>query len=349
MSQSSSQQRAVVILNPGDGTGLNFCRSLRLAGSWRTIAVATSRDDFHSSEADHRVLVEWSSPHDLVACVNEVVRAESAALVYVADTGPELAALSTARGHIDAPMLLPDPRDLEVMEDKWTSWEHLSSAGLAVPDTVVVGGPNDLTALFERHERVWLRRRRGSAGAGSIATSDQRFAAAWIEEQGGWGEFTAAECLSARTATFSGLWHDGELVRSQLRERLGWKHGYLSASGVTGITGAQKTVWDEALHELAVRCVLACAVRPHGAIGVDFTYRVDGIPLPTEVQPARFYSSIHFLTVAGLNLPDAYCTLALDGRVALGPAVHNPIRSEHYWVKSVDMLPQFLTQDEFLV
>jgi hypothetical protein len=137
-------------------------------------------------------------------------------------------------------------------------------------------------------------------------------------------------------------------VRSQLRERLGWKHAYLSASGVTGITGAQKTVWDEDLHDLAVQCVRACATNPHGAIGVDFTYSVDGAPLPTEVQPARFYSSIHFLSRVGLNLADAFCVLALDGRAALGPPVLNPIRSELYWVKGVDKLPQLLSADEFL-
>ncbi|MEV7013768.1 hypothetical protein [Streptosporangium sp. NPDC051022] len=343
----SSDLRTVLVVSSGDGTGLNFSRSLDLAGGYRTVGVDTTLEDFHASEADTRYLISWDDPAGLVKQVNDIAERESADLIYAADTSPELLALAEARDDLAAPTLLPDRDDHRRMEDKWTTHQALQRAGIPVPDTLLVTSESDLERIMARHPRVWMRRRSGSGGAGSIATGSMPLARAWLDEQSGWGQFTAAENLSKRTATLSGLWNDGELVCSQLRERVSWKYSALSVSGVTGITGAQRTFWDEDLHELAVRCVRAVCARPHGIIGVDFTYDHDGRALPTEVQPARFYSSIYFLARLGLNMPDLYCRLALDGAQAMPDALPNPIRESHYWVKSVDKLPRLLSPEEF--
>ncbi|MGC0313450.1 hypothetical protein [Kitasatospora acidiphila] len=343
----SSEPRTVLVVASGDGTGLNFIRSLALAGGYRVIGLDTSVEDFHASEAERRHFLSWREEGELVERVNSIVAHEGVDLVYAADTGRELLALARARARLAAPTLLPDPGDHLRMEDKWATWQALHDAGLPAPDTVLVDDADDLRTLLARHPRIWLRHRNGSGGAGSVAAGTEALAAAWIAEHDGWGEFTAAECLGSRTATFSGLWYDGELVASQLRERLSWKYPELTASGVTGITGAQRTFWDGELHELAVRCVRAVCERPHGIAGVDFTYREDGTPLPTEVQPARFYSSIHFLAELGLNLPDLYCRLALDPADRPARPLVNPVREYRYWVKSVDKLPRLLTRQEF--
>lgn len=152
--------------------------------------------------------------------------------------------------------------------------------------------------------------------------------------------------LSRRTATFSDVWCDGALVASQLRERTGWKYAHLSASGVTGITSGQKTLWDEDLHELGVRSVIGTMDRPHGAIGVDFTYGHDGTPRVTEIQPACFYSSMEFLAAVGINLPDIYCRLALGRPLPEATNLINPVRESLYWFKAVDKIPQLMTQQE---
>lgn len=343
----SSEPRTVLVVCSGDGTGLNFTRSLALTGGYRTVGVDTAVHDHHCSEADVRYLVRWSSDAELVERVNKIAKDEHAELVHAADTSPELLALARHRDGLAVPTLLPDPDDHQRMEDKWETWRALHAAGIPVPDTVLVRGESDLLAVMARHPRVWLRRRRGSGGSGSLATGSRDLARAWLDEQEGWGEFTAAQCLSERTATFSGLWNDGGLVCSQLRERVSWKYPSATASGATGVTGAQFTFWDPQVHELAVACVRAVAARPHGAIGVDFTYHPDGSPLPTEVQPARFYSSIHFLARLGVNLPDLYCRVALDPAGLPDHPVVNPIRQHHYWLNAVDKLPQLMSEEEF--
>lgn len=339
--------RTVLLLNPGDGTGLNFARCLRDAGNWRTVGLHTDRREIHLGDTDARALDEWRSPAALLDGVARVCRSEKVDVVYAADTGRELDAISALRDRLPVPTLLPDIEDHLRMEDKWTTWQALKSQGCPVPDTILLSEPADVADLLARHARIWLRKRRGSAGTGSVPTSSLAFAQAWVDEHKGWGEFTAAECLTPRTATFSGLWWNGELVRSQLRERIEWGYSDVSTSGVTGITGAQRTVDDAELGALGIAAVRATCARPHGAVGVDFTYDAEDRPRITEVQPARFYTSIHFMARLGLNFAADYCTLACDGRDALGAPELNPCQAGAYWIKGVERLPKLLTGDEY--
>ncbi|MGW4420934.1 hypothetical protein [Streptosporangium sp. NPDC004631] len=345
---SRSSEKSILVINSGDGTGLNFTRSLESAGGYRVVGLDTSVEDFHTSEASRKHLISWQDPSGLVDTINEIAEAEDVDLIYAADTGPQLLAISESREDLVRPTLLPDKPDHRRMEDKWETWLALKGAGVPVPDTVLVTDGAAIDDVMRRHPEVWLRRRWGSGGSGSLSTSSPALAHAWLDEHEGWCDFTAAEKLTTRTATFSGLWYDGSLVCSQLRERLSWKYPSATASGVTGVTGAQRTVWDERLHELAIRCVHTTSARPHGVIGVDFTYDRRGNPLPTEVQPARFYSSIFFLAQLGVNFPDLYCRLALDHEDRPAKPIINPVREHHYWLKSVDRLPQLLSAEEFL-
>jgi len=341
--------RTIVIINAGDSPGLNFIRSLKRAGGWRVVGIDIDLQEYHGSEADVRYLFDWSDEDRLVEYVNEIIERHAAEFLYVADTDRELPVVSRRRDEFRAPLFLPDHTDHMLMEDKWRTWGALDAADLPVPDSALVTGRSTLADMLSRYPKVWLRRISGSAGSGSMSTTSIDFAEAWIDHQNGWdGSFMVAECLGLRTATFSGIWLNGELVASQLRERLGWKYPWLAVSGVTGITGAQRTVWDEQLHELAVACIRTVCRSPHGAIGVDFTYDDAGNPRVTELQPARFYSSMLFLAEAGINLPDLYCRLALDGR-GTSPARINPVRNRVVWVKGVDHLPELLTEDQYFV
>jgi hypothetical protein len=336
----------IVVVNSGDNTWLNLIRSLRKADDWNIIGIDVTLSDYHGSEADVRHLIQWHDEDEFIPAVQEISKEHKADLLYVADTDHELLAISHRRDELDVPTLLPSYDDHIRMENKWATWQALHAAGIPVPDTALATDRDVVASMLEKHGTVWLRLMEGCVGMGSVSTHSLDFATAWLDREGGWGTFTVAECLTTHTATLSGLWYDGELVVSQLRERMGWKYPYLAVSGVTGITGAQRTVWDEELHELAVACVRAVSDRPHGAIGVDFTYNSKGQPLPTEVQPARFYSSMHFLAEAGVNFPAYYCDLALNGRGNWSPVI-NPVRDNLYWVKNIDMAPKLLTENEY--
>lgn len=344
--RQNSNAITVLVLSSGDGTGVNFVRSLKRAGGYRIVGIDSTFDDYVNSEADDRILVQPATEARLLEIINQTADRYEADLVYAADTDSLLALLSRERGSMRARTFLPDYSDHMRAEDKWLTYQSLASIGLPVPDTALIQTHEDLKRMLALHEHVWLRRVCGSGGNGSLATDSEELAHAWITSKDGWGEFTAAECLSERTATFSGVWYEGQLIASQLRERTSWKYAYLSASGVTGITSGQKTVWDEELHDLAVQSVSCVLDRPHGAVGVDFTYGHDGRPYVTEVQPARFYSSMEFLAAVGINLPDIYCRLALRLPLSDTGIFINPVREAIYWYKAVDKMPTLLTQEQ---
>jgi hypothetical protein len=345
MSRPASD-RTIVVLTSGDGAGLNFTRSLRHAGGYKIVGIDVSFDDYIASEADERILLGASDEQRVLEIISDSAAEHAADLVYAADTDNLLMLISRKRQELGVPMLLPDYDDHMRAEDKWQTYLRLAAAGLPVPDTELVRGDSELQRLLDRHQSVWLRYTSGSGGAGSLATDSYDLAKAWVETHNGWGKFTVAERLSRRMATFSGIWDNGTLVASQLRERTSWKYGHVSVSGVTGVTGGQKTIWDRDLHDLAVRSVQAVLDRPHGAAGVDFTYGYDDKPYITEIQPARFYSSMQFLAAVGINLPDIYCRLALG--LSLPPADEciNPVRVPYYWYRAVDMPPKLMTQAE---
>ncbi|UGT61414.1 hypothetical protein [Nocardia asteroides] len=303
-------------------------------------------DEYHTSEAVRRYYTQFD-PDTLIDEVNRIVAADDIDLVYVADTGPALTIVAAHRDEITTKTFLPVQPEFQCAEDKWLTYLRLAANELASPQTVLVETPADLSNMFATYQNVWIRRRTGSGGRGALGTSNQQLAESWIDSSDGWGDFVAAVQLTDKTATFSGLWFNGELVASQLRERLAWKYSGRSPSGVTGITGVQRTFWDPLLHDLATQSVTAIAPRANGAIGVDFTYDDDGAPRVTEVQPGRFYSSIYFLAKAGLNFADLYCQLALKGQPSAEPAL-NPIRHSLYWIKAVDKHPLLLTDQEFL-
>ncbi len=341
---SKTSRMKVLVVSSGDATGLNFCRSLRVSDKFITIGVDTTVEDHLTSEADERLLLPHPTSGEFLEALTKLCHKKRPDLLYAADTNAELQIIFRARKGIPAPTFLPQPGDI-VAEDKWDTWKKLKAAGVPVHANALIQSPADIQSFMTDKDHIWLRRRTGSGGAGSIATDKPHVARAWIDHHNGWGQFIAAELLTKRTATWMGIWWQGVLQVCQMRERSGWKYQNLSPSGVTGITAVQKTMWDPELHELAIKCVRAVSNHPHGILGVDFTWDKEGVPRPTEVQPSRFYSSVHFLTAAGLNLPEYYCRIAKSG--PLSDAIINPLRNEIYWVKSVDMPGKLVSADEW--
>ena len=172
------------------------------------------------------------------------------------------------------------------------------------------------------------------------------FAIQYLKANDGWGAFTIAEVLSTENLTWTALWFEGRLQVCQLRERILWKYRHLAPSGITGITGIQRTAWEPEAHAIALRAVAATVARPHGIVSVDMTADRNGTLCPTEIQTSRFFTSIDFLAELGLNFPDEYCRLALDGAPRSTPLV-NPIRDEYYWIRGVDQLPKVLTKEQY--
>jgi hypothetical protein len=336
----------VLVLSAGDNTGVNFCRALALLPErYYVIATDTNLYRLHNATGNTRYLLPPPSP-DYMGALQRLIDRERPDLLYASDTNPELEIVTSGRDYLGCRTFWPSQEALNIYEDKWATYEKCRDAGLPVPDTVLLQTPRDVEECIRRWGKVWLRATRGSGGRGAIVTDDEVLAAHWVQRFDGWGTFTAAEVLTPTMATWIGVWWHGELVACQGRRRLHWEYAQLSPTGVTGITGAQSTISDAKLDETASAAILATGFVPHGIVSVDFTYDRRGRPNVTEIQAARFYSSVLFLAVAGLNLPSIYVDLGITGEVPALPQRLNPLPDDLIWLKAVDCLPRLMTNQE---
>ncbi|MEO7594950.1 MAG: hypothetical protein ABI134_27280 [Byssovorax sp.] len=321
-----SELRRVLILSAGDPAGINFCRSLKLVeGKYHIIGTDTNIYRLYLTTADDRFLLPDPETDAYLPALLLLIERTQPDFIYASDTNKELSILLQIRSQLRVSHLLPPGEAVDVYEDKWSSYLCFKAAGIAVPETVLIETPNDIQAAIRRFGTIWLRATHGSGGRASISTDDQELASAWVRRHQGWGEFTAAQVLTKRMATWIGIWWNGELVVGQGRMRLHWEYAYLSPSGVTGISGAQTTTSSQAICETALAAIRSTGHEPHGIVSVDMTFDVAGCPNPTEIQACRFYSSILFLAEAGLNMPDIYVELAMSRRVPHLPVRLNPL------------------------
>jgi carbamoyl-phosphate synthase large subunit len=167
----------------------------------------------------------------------------------------------------------------------------------------------------------------------------------WIAHYGGWGDFTAAEMLSTETVTWLSIWHEGELVVAQSRERRGWTHGSRSISGVTGVTKVGMTCDNPLATDVAISAVRAVSPKPHGIFGVDMAYDKNGVPNPTEINISRFFTTVLFFTEAGLNLPEIFKDIVLYGEFPQLERKINPLPTGLLWLRGMDCIPRLVTEE----
>lgn len=242
---------------------------------------------------------------------------------------------------------LPSQRTVEVCVDKYQSYEIWAAAGLPVPATMLLCSSADLKeAMASLGPEVWLRAIEGGGGSGAIATASVEFASAWIDRCNGWGAFTAASMLGPDSITWQSIWWEGELIVAQARRRYEWAFADRAPAGVTGVTRIAATVRDPEIDELARASILAIDSAPHGIFGVDMTYARDGRPHLTEINIGRFFTTIHFFSQAGLNMPLILRDLTLDGSRPVLDRVVNPLPPGLVWIRAMDASPTLTNLEE---
>ena len=80
--------------------------------------------------------------------------------------------------------------------------------------------------------------------------------------------------------------------------------------------------------------------------GVDLTYSNSGYPNLTEINISRFFTTHYFFTKAGLNMPEIYCNIALDGAFPSLEKKINPLPDDLIWIRGMDVEPVLTTLEE---
>ena len=335
----------VILSGAGGRLGVMHARALKKADpSIHLIGVDADPFRIHRAATDEIHLVPRSSDPDFIPAVREIVRQTRADLLLTNVT-VDIPVISAARDEIGCRTFLPPHETVQLCEDKARSNEVWQSAGVPVPRSMSINGPQDLERAFrDLGEDLWLRAVSGSGARGALPVSDMETGVRWVELNNGWGRFMAAERMGAETISWESVWRDGELIVAQCRKRLYWEFGRIAMSGVSGIAGAGEAVSDPEVNRIGEAAVRAVADRPHGILGVDLAYDRDGTPRVTEINPGRFMSGgvCHF-AAADFNIPGVAVRVAMGEDPGFAPPLLNPVTQGLIFVSGLDTEPAFTT------
>lgn len=350
--------RRVLVTACGGPSALSFTRSLRDAGLKKDVQkrsrkyhiVGTDCDKYniHRAEVDKTYLCPKATDAEYIPFLKHLIKKEKIEFLH---SQPEIEAYTIGK-HRDeilatgCKLFMPPQETLELLRDKSKSYKVWRRAGITVPDNIEIHGTDPLKQAFNKFGRdIWIRETIGAAGRGSLSRPSLAMAEAHINDRNMWGKTVAAAHLTKDTITWQSIWYEGQLVVAQGRKRLYWAFGNRSQSGVTGLTGTGVTVNDPKLDRLALKCIVAADSKPHGIFSVDFTYDKNGVPNPTEINISKFFTTHHFITKTGCNMPHILIQLAF-GEYKGDFNIRNPCESGMHWIRGIDIIPVLLHERE---
>ncbi|AEF85655.1 hypothetical protein TREPR_0331 [Treponema primitia ZAS-2] len=346
--------KKILIGGAGGAPSEGVINSLLLSEKKETIiGIGSEPTDLVLSNAQRKYYIPYANSPDYKDVLIKIIKKEKPDFIHF-QNDLEIYHASFLRNYIHelgVKTFMPEHDVIDICVHKYKSYLRFKSAGITVPENLMIQNENDLQKAFkklsDKDGNIWLRSASiGGGGKGSIPTNDFELARGWINRNNGWGDFVAAEMLTADTITWLSIWYEGELVVAQTRKRTGWVHGNRSASGITGVTKVGETCSDILVDEIAIKSIKAVSDKPHGIFGVDLTYNKDGIPNPTEINISRFFTTILFFTQAGLNMPVLFKDLALYNEYPKLNKKINPLKDGLLWLRGMDSKPRLMTRKE---
>jgi len=337
----------ILVLGAGGAPSTNFVRSLR-KDTRPYYIVGTDANPYYlaRAETDTKYLVPKVDDPKFLPTLIRIIKKEKINYLHI-QNDKEVGFISSHREEIPTTVFLPTKKTISICQDKYASYTAWSNAKLPVPETIPIQKPDDIAfALNKFNGSVWLRFTEGASGNGSIKIDNEKTGISWINFHNGWGKFTGASVLEPDSVTWMSIWNEGTLVVAQGRKRLYWEMGHVAPSGITGVTGGGMTIADPQVDELSERAILAIDPKPHGLFGVDLTYDHQGIPNPTEINIGRFFTTHHFFTELGLNMPAIAVAIALGEKPVLPKKRINPLKPGWVWIRGVDFKPILIRQEK---
>ncbi len=339
--------KKIMLSGCGGPAGVNVIRSLRNAPE-KVYLVGTDINKYHLlwADTDDKWLVPKYTSSEYIDKINELADKTESDMIHPQPDG-EVFTLSKNRRKLHCATFLPKHRTIGLCQDKFESAKIWKKAGIATTDSVLVKSVSDIDIAAQRiGYPFWLRATHGFSSRGSTLVKQRATAANWIRywrsRDVPW-DFVAHEYLPGRNIAFQSLWKNGELITSQARVRLEYIYPYLAPSGCTNTPVVAKTIHDDRVNAIATKCVKAIDKHATGIFCVDLRENIVGMPIPTEINAGRFFTTSYFFTAAGLNMPYYYVKLAYGEELPKLPK-YNAIDFDLLWCRHIDC-PAILIQE----
>ncbi len=232
---------------------------------------------------------------------------------------PEAEVVEWARRSVDYEypfkVLLPDYNLASTLIDKSQVANILEPYGL-VPSSFNITSDelDELTGVKLKYP-FWIRSALGSSGLGAMKINSFDELKNWIMVNPKVERFLASEYLPGRNLGCKMLYHNGELLRSAIAERVYYIMSKVAPSGITGNTCFGRLINAPEAFNVAKQAMdiifEKTKTRKHGFFTVDLKEAEDGRPMVTEVN-VRFVAFAQAYAAGGANLPEDLIRV-LDG------------------------------------
>jgi carbamoyl-phosphate synthase large subunit len=344
------KMKRILVTGAGGPAGVNFIKSLRIAPE-KFFIVGTDVNKYYLELPDvdvRQIAIPCTHPK-YIEFLNDVIERYNIEMVHP-QPDIEVRVISENREKIKAITFLPKKETIRICQDKLESAKIWAKEGIPVAKAIEIKDEDSIEeAAEELSLPFWIRATSGAGGRGSTPCYNIEMGKAWIRYWRSRGEnwkFIAQEYLPGRNLAFHSIWKNGELIVSQVRERLEYIYPHLAPSGITGTPSVAVTVNRPDVDKIATECILAIDKNPTGIFCVDLKENKNGIPCPTEINAGRFFTTSLFFSVAGLNMPYIYVKLAYNEEI---PPLkkYNALGEGYYWIRHMDSGPILLKEGEW--
>ena len=343
--KETGKVKRILVTGAGGSAAHNFIESLRISGE-KFYIVGADVKKFHieMSDVDERVIIPLVSDKNYLAKLNKLILEKQIDLVHP-QPDPEVLFLSRNREKVKTLLYLPCKETVEICQEKMKLMTLLSKHGVAIPESYIVSSEKDLKTnlakILKKNEKVWLRATTGAGSRASLPVKYFEHARSWINywekmKGVGYGKFMVSEFLPGKEFAFQSIWYNGKLVTSQARERVEYIFGNLTPSGQSSSPSVARTVHRADVNKTATSAILSVDPNATGVFCVDLKENKKGKPCVTEINAGRFFTTSNFFSCAGSNMPYYYIKMAFGEELPKLPK-YNPIESNLYWVRMMDM------------
>lgn len=340
------RRKRIIVTGAGGPAAYNFIQSLRMARE-KFYIVGTDVNKYHIELSGADVFYQLPSALDpkYIDVLNKLIQKERIELVHP-QPDVEVKRLSEEREKVKARLFLPNKRTIDICQNKFKFNQIINKAGVKTAQSFYIQDEKSLRVGFKElkknHEKIWIRAIRGAGSRAALPLTQVEQAIAWIKywiEMKGlsWRDFMISEFLPGREYAFQSLWKEGKLLMSQARERLEYLFGNIMPSGQTSTPSIARTVNNKAVNQAAYQAIKAVDSHATGIFCVDLKENKKGEPCVTEVNAGRFFTTSHFFSEAGLNMPYYYLKLAYGERISKKFKKFNNLKSNIYLIRMVDM------------
>jgi len=333
----------VLISGAGGTIANNMIRALNMSSlNVRTVGVEANPYYKYLSTSDIVYEVPRASDDPYPDALDEIARSEGVDLILPSN-GWEVKSIAKNLDSLSAATILPSSATIELMQDKWKLYEQLSNSDVPVPKTILLQSPKDVDQGLGTIETpdYWVRGT-GIKDVPGRKTQSEQLIIEWINDIGGWGEFTMSSHLSGQDLTWLGIFDGGKLITSQARQRLAYGQSTSWGVGAPSISVTIQRDDVNTIGEAAIRTIDDC---PHGVYFTDMREDDQGTPHVTEINPGRFgTTSSRFYPEADFNVVDVLVRVALDYPIQDMPR-YDVIESGTHFINKCGVDPVILTKE----